>query len=630
MKTLSSLLIACSLIPVTINALPGSQSAIKPHHSLLIRNKDLLNELSPVYNMGYLLGTVGLRELRGHNSERAVQNIPERYPGMTTTSVGHYVYRIFDMAYNQQLEHNRYYNNSNYSNAKKLGPNNIPASMMMNQVFRGWKQIDNRGNFKKRLSQDQIKTQIWPNGLRSNKFRLLAIVNRMDLADEFDPRKTGSATDLPRFLGEVHLTFGLVDERSQYEDGTNPKPFPMTFSMSYRLPAINYSSSGVSADNASYDFLNNTSDWKKEIGEWAKAWARLSDYSSVTNRNYKTYLKSVLDTVLIPENFIGFRSNTKIRSNEFEIREWYIFRSAIVRELNSDQNLGQLIPRKPRMEPYECLDGSRVLTDIVNHFWQDGSTIANAKKEPGVRGLSDYVKRNYQDLDVHTKVPGLSPQGDNDEYRAGMLVLREKDRPFFKNSDGSYKASYIGASNVGGRYNYFWKSPGNKCGTDERTLPFAMLTGPGRNQPPILGSWSGAKASQLMMLAPFGRVRKNSDGTWGRSWKVSRDPAYSEAKRHAFSIRTCTGCHGQEGATAGFHIYPRLPNKKSAISGFLSGGTESSPDGIGNTFTKKRGTASYTYKYSELAKRKAWLWKFMKGTSGNFVRFKNLQRDDLK
>ncbi|HEY9421870.1 MAG TPA: hypothetical protein VIW92_10695 [Thermoanaerobaculia bacterium] len=54
--------------------------------------------------------------------------------------------------------------------------------------------------------------------------------------------------------------------------------------------------------------------------------------------------------------------------------------------------------------------------------------------------------------------------------------------------------------------------------------------------------------------------------------------------RHAFSLDTCSGCHGDETATFFKHVEPRLPGAASTLSTFLTGGSATDLCGLTHNF----------------------------------------------
>jgi hypothetical protein len=54
--------------------------------------------------------------------------------------------------------------------------------------------------------------------------------------------------------------------------------------------------------------------------------------------------------------------------------------------------------------------------------------------------------------------------------------------------------------------------------------------------------------------------------------------------RHAFSLDTCSGCHGDETATVFKHVEPRLPGAASALSTFLTGGAATDMCNLSHNF----------------------------------------------
>jgi hypothetical protein len=171
--------------------------------------------------------------------------------------------------------------------------------------------------------------------------------------------------------------------------------------------------------------------------------------------------------------------------------------------------------------------------------------------------LVDYFWRpDYNDLDMTTYRPNLPLRSGNNGYS----VFRDS---------GDGRKLYNGYTSWDG------------CGRQAANMPFEMEVD---------------LPNDVKMVAPFGRVKS------GQVWELA--PGTPEVRRHAFAIRTCTGCHSDEGATNGFHIHPRLQGEESKLSPFLTGTGA-------NTFTK----GGTTYRYQILQHRKNWLVKSLNGTA---------------
>ncbi len=205
---------------------------------------------------------------------------------------------------------------------------------------------------------------LWP-GLSSNDvgngpFRLLAVVNRMDLAGDVDERGIIDAAKDPRNFGEARLIFGLIDK--EYEANTG-KPYPMTFIIEYRLPALDANYNVIEG----YDFagkLFSQAEWQTQMQRWGKVWRQLSKWDPTSGAQsvaYREYLTKLVARFARPENFVALRANLEMNRDgktEYELREWYMLKA----------NNWVLIPRKPRDEPYACGDNTD-LARIVEHYW---------------------------------------------------------------------------------------------------------------------------------------------------------------------------------------------------------------------------------------------------------------------
>ena len=525
--------------------------------SVMITNNNVLDRINDNFDLGYLLGQVGRMENNAN-------------PG-ATRSVGRWVAQIFELAQNQQDE---------YVDRGQFQLGRAPlSSRYMKRVLEQWtdrscnKIHTGDSNFR------AIKQFTSPAQLRSKTFRLLAVVNRMDLAGEYDDRLTNSATRVPRFLGEVHLVYGLIDRTRNYEnsncsrgDSSTGKAYPMTFVVSYRLPVIRKLSSGSfpyarASSPSLFSLGENSNQWKNKMKLWAEAWENLA--STGNNSAHANRLAKALELAVRPENFLSLKTNTEVRNDVYELREWYIFRSGQV--VNNIENAnGLLIPRKLRREPYPCLNNSHMLTKQVQHYWR-----------PAVNDL-DMTTRRYDHDNPDDPDIGSTPTNADDHTRSGYALMRDHTRLLIDDLDILQER----------RSNYYWS---DNCGRTTNQMPFGMHTGNSRNDPP-----TGDKdVDTLMGLAPFGRV--NGDGRIWRLRAASLDGVSAsqlESMRHAFAIRTCTGCHSQEGATKGFHIFPRLSGNDSSMSNFLTGGGEFSQGGK-------------TYNYNVLEQRRMWLNKFM-------------------
>ncbi|MBX3018670.1 MAG: hypothetical protein KF767_12325 [Bdellovibrionaceae bacterium] len=435
---------------------------------------------------------------------------------MRAKRAGEFFARIFENAAEEQAAHAQVKDAS-------LRVGDVPnADRRMDRIFTTWRSAD---TLYKQSRQE----------LQGSPFRLLAVANLMDQAGNIDDRGTTEPTQNARALGEVHLVYGFVDPT--YEK--NGRVYPQTFVLSYRLPILEWrdgrleSLKGGNKDVDMDKLMKDDATWRWRLKWWARLWAGLSQYAP-TSPEYQARLARILELAVQPENFMNIRSNTKINERSFEMREWYLLNTNL-----------QLIPRKPRAEPYRCLSGGKLLTKFVNSFW----------------------RADKGDLDVFGyKKPAVGVARRNSN---GYTVYRDVAVPFFENltnADGVKMGSDGVAASFDG------------CGQNKNNMPYEM--------------WSDQQEEKSpRFTAPFATFRDE-----GQIWKLAAGAP--EERRHAFAIRTCSGCHSQEGAAKGFHIFPRAQGADAQLSPFLTGRGA-------NKFTH----AGVTYKYTQLADRQKHLYR---------------------
>lgn len=547
------LLMAWSLSSRAGQTLSGNK--IDPRASLTITNKNVMNafnnQYNGVYSLGYLLGKVGERYQYNTNF------------GRNNYTIGEYMVRIFNEGYQDQLDYENYMMNN-------------PGATSMGGFINNDRKFSHLMNlWDEKLGSIDLDDVTNPNQLKNGPFKMLAIVNRMDLAQDRDPRNNNEITFESRALGELHILYGLKDTSSKYEGGG--KPYPMVLVMSYRIPVLNKNSKGNyfpqseatdTEDGFKYtegplrniSNLEDESEWRKKMKLWAERFASLSDHRNSSgqvmyNQAYKDKLKSILDDIVVPENFLSLKTNTKINKNEHELREWYTIAST---------NTRWLIHRKLRREPFRCLQESPELAALIDYYWI---------------GKNDSTAPEYMrnDLDMFTRDFDLGNAARVQEFKAGYEILRDNERTFLSDLV------------VGSPTNDTLRWASGTCGNKQLKMPYEMRPQQG----------SDDNQEKILMLPRFARVYKK-----GEVWQlphVSGNSALKERKRHAFAMRTCTGCHSQEGATRGFHIYNRMDDNEATLSPYLIGTSSflnsrrepSIPSDIDNTFT--HGGKTYTY-----------------------------------
>lgn len=353
----------------------------------------------------------------------------------------------------------------------------------------------------------------WPelarNDVGRGPFRLLAVVNRLDLAGDLDFRATVDAGSEPKAMGEGRLVFGFVDPQQE----KNGKAAPTTMIVEFRLPALGAELNVI----RDFDYRAAAADpavYREQLQRWGQVWRELSRWTP-DERAFQDHLLAIVQRFAKPENFIGIRGNALVKNDkdaeEMELREWYVLRQSWT-----------LIRRKPRDEPYRCIARGKEMREVVDQFWVPERNDVNMVTPPNPNQETSY------------NVP-----------RAVRLPAKR----------------YEG------------------CFDDPKTdrVPYGME---------VEGQFADGRR---MFLANFGRTKD------GEVWPLAGAP---EEKRHAFAMRTCTGCHSAEAGLRGrdfaFHVRPRLAGEASKLSPFLTGGATFASDGV-------------RYEYSELRKRAAYV-----------------------
>jgi hypothetical protein len=220
-------------------------------------------------------------------------------------------------------------------------------------------------------------------------FRLIAVVNRLDLAGDFDMRGGGILGGAERrWFGEARFVFSV--------DRTLPdgSPMPMTVSAEYRLPALKRNASGTITLDNSFIFADgpvDEADWRHRRQLWAQVWQELSAHA-LNSPEYISRLRTILSWTAYGVRFdrdlikastnashnLAFRTGEQVRvglgnggdqqgdvTDEFEYREFY---------LNDNWMLST---RKLRREPFDCAGKSITLADrIAAEWWSSTNSMA--------------------------------------------------------------------------------------------------------------------------------------------------------------------------------------------------------------------------------------------------------------
>ncbi|QSQ27505.1 hypothetical protein JY651_22460 [Pyxidicoccus parkwayensis] len=261
----------------------------------------------------------------------------------------------------------------------------------------------------------------WTAGDENGPFRLLAVVNRMDIAGDIDSRGGGNfAGSERRWFGEGRLVFGL----NQDVDGSTP--YPMTLIMEYRLPALKETTVGsnttyeldTSFDNVAGPAGNDA--WRDGRARWAKLWRELSRYPH-TDARYKALLLNIVKLFATGDNLLALRTGERVYdtstssfANEFEYREFY----------HNDQ--WNLATRKLRREPILCAQGSNSLKNRILEEWNPAANDFHFTFMLGERKLEQTEVDELSALCGNNQYP--SPKGlpYGQDLNSGGYGLRAK------------------------------------------------------------------------------------------------------------------------------------------------------------------------------------------------------------
>lgn len=243
-------------------------------------------------------------------------------------------------------------------------------------------------------------------------FRLAAVVNRVDLTGDMDMRSGGQLAGVERrWFGEARFVYGL---REPYDAAT---PFPMTFIMEYRLPALRKNESGAIEVDPSFDYFHgpkSMEDWIARRKLWPEVWARLASLEPGTPAYIDT-LRGILRLFVTGKNHVTLRTGERVRSasdgrftNELEYHEFY---------LNGNWALAR---RKMRREPFACSQHS-ILAGRIDDEWDANTNDLAWNYTTG--------ERNLEDDEVTAAAAGCGgklPYAQFDEDRGEGTQLRTK------------------------------------------------------------------------------------------------------------------------------------------------------------------------------------------------------------
>jgi hypothetical protein len=247
-----------------------------------------------------------------------------------------------------------------------------------------------------------------PETQKDGPFRLLAVINRLDVAGADDNPGGGSTLpeDKRKFFGEGRLVFGLTatDDSGQ--------PYPMTVIMEYHLPFLHKQldgsgTRGFVADRKDFNYDSiSDADWIEQRKNWATLWMELSRYS-FDSTEYRTLLKDIVTLFARPENSVALRVGYVVdptdpldTTREFEYRE------------NYTQGGFLLAPRDLARDVHPCVAQQPFFADLLTQRWQASthdlifdykwpSAVANQAEISAACGLPMGAKPGEQGPRVH-------------------------------------------------------------------------------------------------------------------------------------------------------------------------------------------------------------------------------------
>ena len=385
-------------------------------------------------------------------------------------------------------------------------------------------------------------------------FRLLAVVSRLDLAGDMDARSNHSTVDDVRAMGEGRLIWGLVDNDAAWEGGSNPKPYPMAIITEFRLPTLGPSYNVYPAITQA-DAMSSDWQWRTQMERWGQLWRELSRYGQ-NSQAYKDLLWDIVFRFAKPENLVAIRANVELSQDNDPSNDEYELREWYRRRD------GNILPRRLRDEIYPCLTDSSEFRAFLDQYWVGAKT----------------------DLDMEKFDP-------TDPTPAGVLGYRIP-----RHGD----STLANGANLPKLLTQFL---GHTCPTDSSNL----------DQGTVFNMWTFANPPKNTYSIngfnpPFARVHEN-DIIGGHPW---------ENRRHAYAIRTCSGCHGKEAGVFGFHVAPRLAGENSAVSTFVQNNGANAVE-----FSRK----GNNYNYSAGKDRQLWLDRAA-DRDPTLVQNESLYRDD--
>lgn len=560
----------------------GDLNQISTENSLIISDPAVLALLEQEYSFGKMLG-----DLAYHQKVRKMG--PD--PAHNVSDSPSFIWRALIASDRETSE------NTRRMDANRAGDyTDVPII----PYSRRWKKIDHRGiqfsafrstaigiNQHTDITPYRNVMRLWPSvgqadqgvrltGTREQRynsqhvwdapFRLLAVINRMDMSGNL-PRGSGPfGFTMPRAFGEVHFIYGLIDREYEAQTGT---PYPHTMQLTYRLAPLNaqylaerqrWSGVNGTSTHGSYMLASGLNGWRERNQRWARLWAQLSRIDRVNERQkFANHLHAVLARTVNPGNFLNWNSNAKvggyfrtstgkIYGGENEFRAYY-----------ANQGNKTLFPIPMEREAHRCMMDTGFLRNAINSYMvtypADG----------------DYFQTPVKDLMVYN--PNFITNLSNNSGRNAYMLGNNTDN---HESDVSHPA-------LNGRVNgYFSANDLPGCSqADHGGTPYSIQE----------------TAGSRVTITP--RISRTN---WRFAWRFPERaglPQVSEEGRHSFAIRSCSGCHGKETRTDGFHIFNRLDNTNAGLSRFLSARGVKTLKIVGNV----------RYEYKTINHRKDWLYR---------------------
>lgn len=583
---------------IHVDKIQGKLQKVRTTNSLIIRDPAILALIEKEHSLGLKLGELAYHEkVLGRVNGGAAPDF--RFDVSDGPS---FIWRAFTASDEHVTLNNQYMDDARAYKISK-NPKDAPKNAPIMPYARAWNYVTNSDvastafrstaigiDRHTNITPYQNIINLWPelkradNGYRIHKnlprnvryhpltvgdgpFRLIAVINRMDMSGNL-PRGSGPYGFVdPRAFGEVHFIYGLIDKNYETKTG---QAYPHTMQVTYRLPplsasyAVENQNRGNVSTHEKFMLSNGLSSWREHNTRWAKLWGQLSRLDIKRDKQaFANHLHAILERAAVPGNFLNLNSNSKvggyirtknkrIYGGENELKAYYS---------NQSKSARQLFPTSLERDAFRCMVNTGYLRDVIN-----GYTMTYPKD-------GDYFNKPV--VDIMSWNPNFNSTISNYSGINAYMLANNSKTPSSKTHpalDGK-KSPHFSATYLNGCYD-----------SDNGNSPFRL---------------EKAVEDERIMAPSFSRTSNKF------AWELPNKPGLpnvTEQGRHAFAIRSCSGCHGKETGTNGFHVENALDNKAARLSQFLNDKARTTKPVVGNV----------RYKYSTINNRKEWLYRSTK------------------